>query len=160
VLLTLLQAAQQPPQAHDPWTAAVALGLGILSMLTTIITSLIRRGSGAKVAALSKQTADIGKTLGEHGQKLAEHTTRLDEVDEQLGNFEARLNETDPSLKARDERMVKIEGELAEERAERIRRREEQHKSDLALTQTLAEMGTNVRHLKERVEEQTHARRR
>lgn len=160
VLLVLLQATHAAPQAHDPWTAAVALGLGILSMVTTIVTAALRRSSGARVAALAKQAADIGKTLGEHGQKLGEHTTRLDEQDEQIASLEAWINETDPNLKTRDARLEKLEGEIAEDRAERVRRREEQHKSDLVLTGTLTEIGTNLKNLKERIEEQTHVRRR
>ncbi len=129
-------------------------------MLTTIITSLIRSRSGAKVATLTKQVADINNTLTSHGQSIGEHTTRLDEVDDHLGNLETRINETNPNLRTRDERMTKIENDIAEDRAERARRREEQFKSDLALTTTLTEMGTNLKYLKERIEEQTHARRR
>lgn len=131
----------------------VVLALAALATMGNIAIAIIRRNSGARLLAAEK----LAKAAMAKAQETA---TRLDAHESQFGEYRVRIHDMDerissPELYGKaqlEQRLATIERSSDAEREARDKRREEQHKQELALAVQLTRMGENVKTLAKQVE--------
>lgn len=141
----LAQATSAPsPTAANEWTAITAIVIAVVSMITTIATTLIKRGSTTKLGAVQKTVASHGTTLTDHGQKLSAHSDKLEEHEGMLNDqakdiaaIAERAADTDPNIKPVLTRLETIERDVRVEQTARSERYKEQVAENLELAKTL-----------------------
>lgn len=120
-------------------------------MVGSILLAIVRRG-GPKNAVTAKTVTSHGATLTEHGKTLSEHTAMLDEHGVRLDEMEQLLEATDPDVHSRNERLAKLEADMATERAAREARRETQAIADTNLAVAFARLDESLKNIKAQVE--------
>ena len=132
-------------------TAIASIIIAGITMVGSIILAIVRRG-GPKSAVTAKTVTSHGATLTEHGKTLSEHTARLEEHGVRLDEMEQLLEATDPDVHSRNERLAKLEADMATERAAREARRETQAIADTNLAVAFARLDESLKNIKAQVE--------
>lgn len=140
-------------------TAIASIIIAGITMVGSIILAIVRRGGGTKSVALAKKVDSHSSSLTEHGKSLAEHKATLAEHGVRLDELEQLLEATDPDVHSRNERIAKLEAEMATERAAREARRETQATADTNLAVAFARLDESLKNIKAQVET-PHGRRR
>lgn len=161
VCVNVLHLIAQATATTSPHPAAwVVLGVAAISAVTSVVLAVIRKTASSRIVAAertAKEALALAQALAakvtEQGELLGEQGERIDDMDE-------RVSSTDPGLRLRDERIAKLEHQLAQEHADREVRRREQSLQDLKLADAFARIDENVKNLKERVGEANNGRRR
>jgi hypothetical protein len=118
-------------------TGIAAIVISGITAISGIILALVKRGG--------PKNAVTAKTVTSHGATLTEHGVRLDEL-EQL------IEATDPDVQSRNDRITKLEQEMAQERAAREQRRETQATADTNLAVAFARLDESLKNIKAQVE--------
>lgn len=128
------------------------VALAGLATIGNIILAIIRRNSGAKVAAVEKvakaaqaKAQETAARLDAFDAKTGEHKVRIDDIDE-------RISTPSPSSRQLEQRLSALERAHEAERETREARRETQHKQEVELAIQLTRMGENVKTLAQQVE--------
>lgn len=132
-------------------TGIAAIIISGITAISGIILALVKRG-GPKNAVTAKTVTSHGATLTEHGKTLSEHTAMLSEHGVRLDELEQLIEATDPDVQSRNDRIAKLEQEMAQERAAREQRREAQATADTNLAVAFARLDESLKNIKAQVE--------
>lgn len=129
------------------------LALAALATIGNIVLAVVKRNSGARIAAidrLAKATAvkvdALAAKLEGIDAKTGEHKSLIEDIDERVSS---------PEMSGRgqiENRLGALERSVAAETAAREQRREAQHKQELELAVQLTRMSENVKTLAQQVE--------
>jgi len=152
-LFFLAQSAAAAATSTGQDTGVAAIIISGITAVSGIILAIVRRG-GPKNAVTAKTVTSHGATLTEHGKTLSENRALLDEHGVRLDDLEQRIEATDPDVQSRNDRLTKLEHEMAAERAAREARREAQATADTTLAVAFARLDESLKNIKSQMESQ------